>query len=70
MEKIIWKFIWLYADTESLLEKIDKRHNDPEKSLPTKVNKHTDSNGNKHDYYRSRDCMKNFFDLKEHVMKD
>ena len=29
------------ADTESLLEKIDTCHNNPEKSSTTKVNKHT-----------------------------
>ena len=29
-----------------------------------------DSNRNKHDYYRVKDCMKNFWkDLREHVMK-
>ena len=55
---------------------------DPEKSLPTKVNNHTtcryslstqclfDSNKNKDDYYRGKDCMKNFCEnLKEHLMK-
>ena len=54
--------IVIYADTESLLEKMDTYDNNPEKSLTTKVNKHTacssslftkcsfDSNKNKHGY--------------------
>ena len=33
----------IYADKESLLEKIDTFHNNPEKSLTTKINTHTAS---------------------------
>ena len=71
-----------YGDTESLLEKTDTCHNNPEKSLTTKVTKHTacgyslfthfpfDNDKNKHDYYRGKDCMKNFCnDLKSMKQK-
>ena len=57
-------------------------HNNPEKSSTTKINKHTasgysffthcsfDKTKNKLDYYRGKDCMKNFcLDLKEHITK-
>ena len=37
-EKSLWKFHVIYADMESLLEKIDTCHNNPEKSLTTKTN--------------------------------
>ena len=33
----------IYADLESLLEKINTCHNNPEKSSRTKINKHTPS---------------------------
>ena len=33
----------IYADLESLLEKLSACHNNPEKSSTTKVNKHTPS---------------------------
>ena len=33
----------IYADLESLLEKINTCHNNPEKSSTTKINKHTPS---------------------------
>ena len=67
---------------ESLLEKIGTCNNNPGKSSVTKINKHTasgcslftdcsfDVTKNKHDYYRDKDCMKNFCkDLKEHATK-
>ena len=67
---------------ESLLKKIDTCHNNPKKSSTTKINKHipsgyslfthcsVDTTKNKHDYYRSKDCMKKFCeDLKEHATK-
>ena len=70
----------IYADLESLLEKMNTCHNNPEKS--TKVNKHTpsdyslfthcsfDTTKNKLDYYRCKNCMKNFcLDLREHATK-
>ena len=72
----------IYADEESLLEEINTCHNNPEKSSATKINKHTpsgyslfthcsfDATKNKFDYYRGKNCMKNFcLDLKEHVTK-
>ena len=62
----------IYADLESLLEKIYTCHNNPEKSSTTKINKHTasgyslfthcsfDATKNKLDYYKGKNCMKNF----------
>ena len=70
----------IYADTESLLKKIDACHGNPEKSSTTKIKKHTacgysllthwsfDTTRNKHKYYRGKDYMKNFSrDLKKHA---
>ena len=67
----------IYADIESLLEKLSTCHNNPEKSSTTKINKHTtsgyllfthcsfDKTKNRLDYYRGKTCMKNFcLDLK------
>ena len=72
----------IYADLESLLEKMNTCHNNPGKSSTIKINKHTssgfslfthcsfDTTENKLDYYRGRNCMKNFcLDLKEHATK-
>ena len=72
----------IYADLESLLEKMNNCYNNPEKSSTTKMNKHTpsgyslfthcsfDETKNKIDYYRGEDCMKKFFiDLREHATK-
>ena len=72
----------IYADLESLLEKMNTCHNSPEKSSTTKINKHIafgyslfthcsfDTTENKLDYYRSKNCMKSFcIDLKEHATK-
>ena len=62
----------IYADLESSLEKMNTYHNNPEKSSPTKLNKHTpygyslfvhcsfDTTKNKFHYYRGKNCMKNF----------
>ena len=71
----------IYADLESLLEKMSTCDN-PEKSSTTKINKHTpsgyslfthcsfDSTKNKLDSYRGKNCMKNFcLDLREHATK-
>ena len=57
-------------------------HNNPEKSSTTKINKHTpsryslithcsfDTTKIKLDYYRGKNCMKNFcLDLREHATK-
>ena len=73
----------VYADLECLSEKINTCHNNPEKSLTTKVNKHKtsgyslitctsfDGKENKLDCYRGEDCMKKFCeDLKKHVKKN
>ena len=70
------------ADLESLLEKINTCHNNPEKLSTTKTNKHTpsgyslftqcsfDTTKNKPDYYRDKNCMKNFcLDLREYATK-
>ena len=72
----------IYADLESLLEKMNTCHNNPEKLSTTKINKHTlsdyslfthcsfDTTKNKLDYYRSKNCMKKFcLDLREHAKK-
>ena len=72
----------IYANLESLLEKMNTCHNNPEKSSTTKINKHTpsgyslftqfsfDTTKNKLDYYRGKNYMRNFcLDLGEHVTK-
>ena len=62
----------IYADLESLLEKMSTCHNNPEKVSTININKHTpsgyslvthcsfDTTKNKLDYYRDKNCMKNF----------
>ena len=73
----------IYADLECLLEKTNTGYNKPEKSSKsTKINKHTpsgyssfthysfDTTKNKLDYYRGKNCMKNFcLDLRGHATK-
>ena len=72
----------IYADMESLLEKMSTCHNNLKKSSTTKIDKHTpsgyslftecsfDVTKNKLNYYRGKDCMKRFCkDLKEHATK-
>ena len=72
----------IYADLESLLEKMNTCSNNPEKSSTTKITKHTpsgyslfthcsfDTKKNKFDYCRGKNCMKNFcLDLREHATK-
>ena len=72
----------IYADLESLLEKINTCHNNSKKSSTSKINKHTasgcslftncsfDVTKNKLYYCRGNDCMKNFLtDLREHATK-
>ena len=67
----------IYADLESLLEKMNTCHNNLEKSSTTKINKNTlsgysffthcsfDATKNNLDYYRGKNCMKSFcLDLK------
>ena len=62
----------IYADLESLLEKMSICYESPEKSSATKINEHTpfgyslfthcsfDITKNKLDCYRGEDCMKKF----------
>ena len=77
-ESSIYYLCWL----ESLFEKMNTCHNNLEKSSATKINKHTpsgyslfthcsfDETKNKLDYYRGKNCMKNFcLDLREHATK-
>ena len=72
----------IYAELESLLEKISICNNNPEKSSTTKIDKHTpsgysffthcsfDTTKNKLDYYRGKNCMKKVcLDLTEHAEK-
>ena len=72
----------IYADLESLLEKMNTCHNNFGKSSTTKINKHTpsgyslfthcsfDITKNKLDYHRGKNCIKNFcLDLREHAPK-
>ena len=70
----------IYADLESLLEKINTCYNNPKKSSTTKKNKHTpslfthrsfDTTKNKRDCYRGKNCMKKFcLDLKRTCNKN
>ena len=72
----------IYADLESLLEKMNTCYDNLEKSSTSKINKHTPSGyslfthcsfnkaENKIDYYRGEDCMEKFcMDLREHATK-
>ena len=81
-EKSMKVLFIIYADLKYLLEKMSTFHNNPEKSSTTKINKHTpssyslftqcsfDKTKNRFDYYRGKDCMKNFCpDLKKHATK-
>ena len=81
-EKAMKNQFIICTNMESLLEKIDTCHNNPEKSPTTKINKHTssvyslfacfsfDATKNLHDYYRGKNCLKKFSkDLKKHTLK-
>ena len=72
----------IYPELESLLKKMSTCNNNPEKSSTTKINRHTpsgyslfthcsfDITKNKLDYYRGKNCMKNFcLHLREHATK-
>ena len=72
----------IYADLESLLEKMNTCHNNPKKPSTTKINKHThsahslfthcsfDTTKSRLDYYRGEKCMKSFcLYLKEYATK-
>ena len=81
-EKSMKVLFIIYADLGSFLEKMSTSHNNPKKSSTTKINKHApsgyslvthclfDATKNKLDYYKGKDCMKNFcLDLKVHATK-
>ena len=71
----------IYTDFESLIQKIDRCVNNPEKSSTTKIGEHIflevhsistiwafDIIENKHRLYRGKDCMKKFCtSLREHA---
>ena len=72
----------IHADLETLLEKVNTCHNNPEKSSTTKINEHPSSGYSlfthcsfhktkyKLDCYRGKDCMERFCkNLKEHTTK-
>ena len=72
----------IYADLESLLEKMSTCHNNPKKSSTTKINKHTpsgyslftycsfDTAKHKPVHYRGENCMEEFCkNLNENVTK-
>ena len=72
----------IYANVELVLEKMNTCHNNPKKASTTKMHKHTpcgyslfthcsfDTTKNKFDYYRGKNCMKNFCpDVREHATK-
>ena len=79
----VMKFTFIiYADLETLLEKMSTCHNNLEKSSTTKINKHTPSGNtlfthcsfnltkNKPDCYRGKDCVERFCKhLKKHATK-
>ena len=71
-----------YANLESLLEKMNTRYHNPEKSSTIKINKHTrscyslfthcsfDTTKSNLVYYRGKNCMKHFcIHLGEHARK-
>ena len=81
-EKSIKFPLIMYSGLESLLGKMSTCHNNPKKSLTTKINNRTaygyslfthcsfDAAQNKPDYYRGHDCMKKFCkDLKKNATK-
>ena len=81
-EKYIKVPFIIYPDIESLLEKMNTCHNNPEKSSAIKINKYAPSGHSlfthcsfdttkiKLDCYRGKNCMKNFFlDFREHATK-
>ena len=72
----------IYADLESLLEKMSTCHNNPKNSSKIKINNYTSSGysllthcsfdvaKNMLDYYRGKDCIERFCkDLNEHATK-
>ena len=81
-EKSMKVLFIIYADLESLIEKMSTCQDNPQKLLPPKVDKHTpsgyslftkcsfDATKNNLDYHREKDSIKNFcLDIKEHLAK-
>ena len=81
-EKLVKIPFIIYADLESLLEKMNTCHNNPKTLSTTKINKHTasgyslftncsiDTTKNKLNYHRGKSCIKNFCqNLKERATK-
>ena len=77
-KKILKSPFIIYANTESLLDKIHTSNNYPEKSSTTKISKqtvccyslftHCSFDSSKNIFYRGVDCMKKFCaDLKKHA---
>ena len=72
-QKSVKSIFIIYADLECIIEKTDGCKNNPENSSTTKVNKHIPSGfpmstissfrsiENKHDLYRSKNCVKKSF---------
>ena len=72
VEKFIKVPFTIYAELESLPEKMNTSHNNPKNSSTAKINKHTpsayslfthcsfDTTKNTFDYYRGKNCMKTF----------
>ena len=71
----------IYADLESLLEKMSTCHNNPKKSSTTKINKQTpsgyllfthhsfDTTKNKLNYYSGKSCIKTFVWISEKMQQ-
>ena len=72
----------MYGDLECIIQKIDECKNNPKNSSTAKVSEHFPSGfsmstislfrsvENKHDVYRSKDCIKFFFEsLRQHATK-
>ena len=69
------------AGIEPLLQKIDTCHNNLEKLSTTKINKDTASgysfftsysfhvSKNRHNYYRGKDCLRNFCKILNYALK-
>ena len=81
-EKSIEAQFIIYADLESLLEKMSTCYDNPEKSSTSKINKHTpsgyllfthcsfDETKSKLSHDRSKNCMRDFcLDLRKHATK-
>ena len=69
----------IYADVESLLEKMSTCHNNQKKSSTTNINRASgnslftncsfDTAKNKLDCYRGKECMKGFIKIEENMQQ-